>query len=180
MFLEVMGWTFDKLWAVRPPEQYPEPEDDMCRYMRETGMLARLGIPDRPPRNPEEVHRHLATLQNLLSEPALAPGGAAPVQRVVQEGIVKYSTVECGAVANEVVQPAQAPTDSGSTESTVMEVQAPMAPTPFVVDESQPLPPELLQLPIVDALPMDVQLQQPLPLPFTLPAEGMDGVQHLA
>lgn len=104
MFLEVLGWTFEKLWKVsgqqgsmwggsigsssfkgwleritgntlvkmhtwpycisfvhpmrphtalmrpmqaRPLEQYPEPADDVARYMKETGILARLGVSDR-------------------------------------------------------------------------------------------------------------------------------------
>ncbi len=44
----------------RPLEQYPEIEDDMSRYMLETGILDGLDVSPRPPRHAAEVHRELA------------------------------------------------------------------------------------------------------------------------
>uniref|UniRef100_A0A7S0WZB7 JmjC domain-containing protein n=1 Tax=Chlamydomonas leiostraca TaxID=1034604 RepID=A0A7S0WZB7_9CHLO len=62
LFLEVMGWTFEKLWLSRPVEQYSsdQEEDDMAKYLHDTGVLATLGIPYRKPRHAAEVHRELA------------------------------------------------------------------------------------------------------------------------
>ncbi len=48
----------------RPVEQYPEAEDDMSRYMRETGILEALGVEDRLPKHAVEVsmgHTHTHT-----------------------------------------------------------------------------------------------------------------------
>lgn len=44
---------------VRPLEQYPNEIDDMARYMRDSGVLSRLGVPDCPPEHPNRVHRSL-------------------------------------------------------------------------------------------------------------------------
>lgn len=44
----------------RPLEQYPEEEDDLAGYLRDTGVLGALGVPDRLPRHKDEVHRALA------------------------------------------------------------------------------------------------------------------------
>lgn len=43
----------------RPLEQYPEEEDDMARYMRETGVAAKLRLPQRNPLAPSEVQKAL-------------------------------------------------------------------------------------------------------------------------
>lgn len=44
---------------VRPLEQYPNEVDDMARYMRDTGVLSKLGVPDVLPEHPQRVHRSL-------------------------------------------------------------------------------------------------------------------------
>lgn len=31
MFLEMMGWTVERLWKERPLEQYPDPENSMAK-----------------------------------------------------------------------------------------------------------------------------------------------------
>eukprot|EP00967_Tisochrysis_lutea_P070721 scaffold93452_cov19-Tisochrysis_lutea.AAC.3 len=49
----------------------------MARYMRDTGVLSRLGIPDVPPDNPKRVHRSLKQ-HNL--------GSGKVVNRWVREG----------------------------------------------------------------------------------------------
>lgn len=50
----------------RPLEQYPDEEHDMARYMRDSGMLATLGIPDTDPLPPDVVNA------------ALTAGGGGP------------------------------------------------------------------------------------------------------
>lgn len=47
------------LSQARPLEQYPNDIDDMARYLRDTGVLARLGVPDCLPDHPKRVHRSL-------------------------------------------------------------------------------------------------------------------------
>uniref|UniRef100_A0A7S3VMN3 JmjC domain-containing protein n=1 Tax=Dunaliella tertiolecta TaxID=3047 RepID=A0A7S3VMN3_DUNTE len=88
MFLEVMGWTFEKLWKARPLEQYPNEVDDMARYMRDTGVLSRLGIPDVPPDNPKRVHRSLK--QHNLGSGKVVNSDGTKLQRYVTPDLVKY------------------------------------------------------------------------------------------
>ncbi|GFH25843.1 JmjC domain-containing protein, partial [Haematococcus lacustris] len=90
-FLDVMGWTFEKLWLARPLEQYPETEDDMARFMSETGVLATLGVPDRPPRNAAEVHRQLAP--RILPGTASSKDGRGRLTRLVAQDVVKYAAM---------------------------------------------------------------------------------------
>ncbi|KAJ9513215.1 hypothetical protein QJQ45_029516 [Haematococcus lacustris] len=90
-FLDVMGWTFEKLWLARPLEQYPEAEDDMARFMSETGVLATLGVPDRLPRNAAEVHRQLAP--RILPGTASSKDGRGRLTRLVAQDVVKYAAM---------------------------------------------------------------------------------------
>ncbi|KAF5836349.1 hypothetical protein DUNSADRAFT_6036 [Dunaliella salina] len=88
MFLEVMGWTFEKLWKARPAEQYPNEVDDMARYMRDTGVLSRLGVPDVPPDNPKRVHRSLK--QHNLGHGKVVNSDGTKLQRYVTPDLIKY------------------------------------------------------------------------------------------
>ncbi|KAJ9524803.1 hypothetical protein QJQ45_024431, partial [Haematococcus lacustris] len=90
-FLEVMNWTFERLWRARPLEQYPEAEDDMARFMRETGVLATLEVPDRAPRHAAEVHRQLAP--RILPGTASSEDGRGRLTRVVAQDLVKYAAM---------------------------------------------------------------------------------------
>lgn len=65
----------------------------MARYMRQTGVLAKLGVPDRAPRHPLEVHRELAP--TLVPGLVKGPNGQKAVRAVLRD-VVKYGVLPKG------------------------------------------------------------------------------------
>lgn len=60
----------------------------MARYMRDTGVLARLGVEDRLPEPAKRVHKALG--QHSLGHARVVNADGAQLQRFVTPSVVKY------------------------------------------------------------------------------------------
>ena len=70
MFLEILGWTVERLWRERPYEQYPDPENSMVKWMLDSGILEVLGVDSSDGPAPPPA---LATAADLNGRPPPKP-----------------------------------------------------------------------------------------------------------
>ena len=90
MFLEILGWTVERLWKERPLEQYPDHDNSMARWMLDSGILEVLGvdpsIPEPPPPAPLALTKPLSLDPNGKPPPKPRASRAKP-KPVVEAGI---------------------------------------------------------------------------------------------